>query len=65
MTLSELAARLTGEAVMSKDTGSRERPTRDEIARLAYHFYELRNRQNGRDLDDWHAAEAQLAHHYR
>ena len=43
MTLSEIAAALTGERMMTKWTGGgREHPSREEIARLAYHFYEVR-----------------------
>ena len=29
----------------------------DEIARVAYEFYETRDRANGHDLDDWFVAE--------
>ena len=29
----------------------------DEIARVAYEFYETRNRAQGHDLDDWFMAE--------
>jgi Protein of unknown function (DUF2934) len=65
MTRSDIAAALTGEGSMTKDTGGRERPSRDEIARLAYHFYETRGRRDGQDVDDWLAAEQELAHHYR
>ncbi len=42
MTLSDIVAPFTGEGMMTKYTGGRERPSRDEIARLAYHFYETR-----------------------
>jgi hypothetical protein len=59
------AAVLTGEQVMNKDTGDGERPSRDEIARLAYEFYEVRGRQDGDDVADWLAAERQLSHHYQ
>jgi hypothetical protein len=65
MTLSEIAARITGEGSMAKYTGGRTSPTRDEIARLAYHFYERRGRRDGHDVDDWLSAERELAHHYR
>jgi hypothetical protein len=65
MTFSGIAARITGEGVMAKYTGGRERPSRDEIARLAYYFYETRGRRDGLDVDDWLAAEQELAHHYR
>jgi hypothetical protein len=65
MTRSDITAALTGEGSMTKDTGGRERPSRDEIARLAYHFYETRGRRDGLDVDDWLAAEQELAHHYR
>ena len=63
--LTEIAAILTGEHSLAKDTGGRDRPSRDEIARLAYHFFEMRGGQHGNDVDDWLAAEKQLAHHYR
>ena len=65
MTISDIAAALTGEGVMTKYTGGRERPSRDEIARLAYHLYETRGRRDGQDLDDWLSAEHELTHHYR
>jgi len=50
---------------MTKNTGGRERPSRDEIARLAYHFYETHGRRDGHDVDDGLSAEQELAHHYR
>jgi hypothetical protein len=34
-----------------------ERPSRAEIARLAYRFFEMRGRQDGYDVDDWLSAE--------
>ena len=61
---SEILAVLTGERLMAGDTGGRERPSRREIALLAYSFYELRGRRHGHDVDDWLAAEVQLKHHY-
>jgi hypothetical protein len=60
-----IAAALTGEGVMTKYTGGRDRPSRDEIARLAYHFYETRGRPHGHDVDDWLFAERELTRHYR
>jgi len=65
MTYSDITAILTGEQWTTKDTGVRDRPSRDEIARLAYHFYETRDQRDGHDIDDWLAAEQQLIHHYR
>jgi DUF2934 family protein len=65
MTTSDIAAILTGERMLTKHTGGVEPPSRDEIARLAYHFYETRGRRDGRDVDDWLAAEQELIHHYR
>ncbi len=38
MTFADIAATLTGERMMTKYTGARERPSRVEIARLAHHF---------------------------
>ena len=65
MTLSDIATRITVEGSMAKYTGGRERPSRDEIARLAYHFYETRGRRDGQDVDDWLSAEQVLTRHYR
>jgi hypothetical protein len=65
MTISNIAAALTGEGMMGKYTGGRERPSRDEIARLAYRFYETRGRLDGHADDDWRSAEGELTHHYR
>jgi hypothetical protein len=61
MTIADVVAALTGERTLGKYTG--ERPSRDEIARLAYHFYETRGRREGQDVDDWLAAEQELARH--
>jgi hypothetical protein len=60
----DFTAILTSERSMTKYTGSRARPTQDEIARLAYTFYESRGRRDGRDVGDWLAAEQELAHHF-
>jgi Protein of unknown function (DUF2934) len=60
MTLSDIAAHITGAGSMSKYTGGRTSPTHDEIARLAYHFYETRGRWDGHDVDDWLSAEREL-----
>ena len=60
MTISDIAVSLTGERMMTKDTSGHERPSRDEIARLAYHFYETRGRRDGQDIDDWLSAEREL-----
>ncbi len=65
MTLSDTAATLTGERMMTKYTGGHARPSRDEISRLAYHFYERRGRRDGQDVDDWLSAEQELTRHYR
>jgi DUF2934 family protein len=65
MTLSEIAADVTGEHTVTKYTVDHERPSRAEIARLAYDFYEMRGRRDGHDLEDWLSAERELRHHYR
>jgi DUF2934 family protein len=65
MTISDLATMLTGERLFGKNTGNRSQPSRDEIARLAYEFYEARGRQDGHDVDDWLSAEQLLTRHYR
>ena len=60
-----LAPILPGERILTKYTGGGKPPSRDEIARLAYQIYETRGRRDGRDLDDWLAAEQALTRHYR
>ena len=59
-----ITATITGEGWMAKHTGGRRYPTQDEIARLAFHHYEVNGRQDGHDIDDWLLAERELAHHY-
>ena len=63
MTVSSLLARLSGEEWLATHAGS-ERPTAAEVARLAYHLYEMRGRQNGHDVEDWLLAEQELVQHY-
>jgi hypothetical protein len=65
MPISDIPAVLTGERMTAKYTGGHDRPSSDEIARLAYHFYETRGRRDGHDIDDWLSAEQELVHHYR
>lgn len=65
MTIADITAAVTGERMIAKYTGGRARPSRDEVARLAYHFYETRERRDGHDIDDWLAAEEELTRHYR
>jgi hypothetical protein len=65
MRRSDIEAAVTGERVMAKYTGGRDRPSQGEIARLAYYFYEVRGRLDGHDVDDWLSAEQELVHHYR
>ena len=60
MKISEIAATLTGEGMMSKNTSGREHAPSDEIARLAYCLYEARGRRDGHDVDDWLEAEREL-----
>ena len=35
-------------------------PTHEDIARRAYHRYEARGREHGRDQEDWFQAEREL-----
>jgi hypothetical protein len=53
-----------GEALMSKNTGGRERASHEDIAQLAYHRWEERGRPDGSDVDDWLSAERELSHHF-
>jgi hypothetical protein len=65
MMISDLATTLTGERLLGKNTGDRTQPSRDEIAQLAYEFYEARGRREGHDVDNWLSAEQLLTRHYR
>ena len=58
-----VASEAAGEG-MGRYTGGRLAPTNDEIAQLAYYFYELRGREDGYHIEDWLRAEQQLLHHY-
>ena len=60
MTISDIAATLTGERMMSKDTGGPEPASCDEIARRAYDLYDAHGRSDGHDVDDWLEAEREL-----
>lgn len=60
-TADSIAAEVTGEYWVEKDTGQ-EQPARSAVARLAYHLYEIRGRQDGHDVEDWLRAEDMLAH---
>jgi hypothetical protein len=63
--LADLAtAIVTGESGMGKYTGGRTSPTHDEIAQLAFTFYESRGRQDGHHIEDWLRAEQELVRHY-
>jgi len=42
----------------------RNQPTRDEVARRAYEFYERRGAEPGHDVDDWLQAECELEQRY-
>jgi hypothetical protein len=61
----QIAGPLTHECLMLKYTGGRDRPSREEIARLAYCFYEKRGGRDGHALDDWLSAERELMRHYQ
>ena len=55
-----ISAFITGESLLEKDTtGSRYAD--DHIRQLAYRLYERRGREDGHAVEDWLAAEAQLA----
>ena len=64
MTVPDLSVVLTGEYLVTANTHDLERPSRGEIARLAYELYERRGRADGDDVVDWLSAERVLRHHY-
>ncbi len=39
-------------------------PTRDQIQLRAYELYVKRGREDGRDVEDWLAAETELRNHH-
>lgn len=43
-----------------RSTPKQEVPTREQIAQRAYELYERRGCQDGRDMEDWFAAESEL-----
>ena len=60
-----VATVITGERGMEKQHGAgRLSPTHDEIAQLAFYFYEMRGRQDGHHVEDWLRAEQELVGHY-
>jgi len=61
----DLFAPTAAESMVGKNTGRRNRPSHDEIARLAYERYTSRGRLDGHDVEDWLTAERQLTRHYR
>ena len=65
MRIEDVATALTGERMFATYTGGDAPPTREEIARLAYHFYEARGRHDGLDVDDWLSAEQELTRRYQ
>jgi hypothetical protein len=52
------------QTVANNRSSEMARPTREEVARLAFELYELRSRADGNDVDDWLRAESVLRHHY-
>jgi hypothetical protein len=59
-----IVAAITGAGWTATDTGGLDRPTRDEVARLAYNRYAANGRKDGNDIEDWLLAERELVHHY-
>jgi hypothetical protein len=65
--VTEAAGFVTSQAAgegMGRYTGGHLALTHEEIAELAYCFYELRGRQDGYHIEDWLRAEQQLINHY-
>jgi DUF2934 family protein len=62
-TADHIITSITGEGFMGTYT-RQARPTRAEIAQLAYGMWEANGRQDGHDVEDWLRAEQQLVHHY-
>jgi hypothetical protein len=47
-------------AELYRNTPKQDVPTREQIAQRAYEIYENHGRQDGRDMEDWFAAEREL-----
>lgn len=45
---------------LQRSASHQDVPTPEQIARRAYELYEQRGRENGRDMEDWLAAEREL-----
>lgn len=60
----DLLSYATGEWGVQMFTGGRPAPTHDEIARVAFCYYELRGKREGHDVEDWLRAEQELRRHY-
>ena len=50
-----------GPAPRSTEPAASPKEIEEKIRRRAYELYELRGKQDGHDLDDWLAAEAEIA----
>lgn len=46
---------------MKKSISAARKPTHEEIAQVAYCFYEERGRQPGHEVEDWLRAEAHVS----
>jgi DUF2934 family protein len=60
MTPSDIPASLTGERMTTKYTGTGAHPSSNDIARLAYQYYERNGRRDGHDVEDWLSAEREV-----
>jgi hypothetical protein len=60
-----ITACLTGGIQLGKCTGYQRHATHDEIALLAYRYYESRGRQDGHHSEDWLRAEQELMGCYK
>src|SRR5262245_44784453 len=63
MTVTDLATNVAGVGWMDQGTGAKY-PAAADIARFAYHLYEMGGRQDGHDVEDWLLAEQELTQHY-
>jgi len=59
-----VTAAIVGELRFGQYTGGRTSPADDEIAQLAFTFYESPGRQDGHHIEDWLRAEQELVLHY-
>ena len=64
MTLPDMPASNSDDPLVGVSTRNGDSASPEEIARLAYDFYNMRGCQDGHDVEDWLRAEQELGELY-